>query len=48
MAKKALLNLVRKVPKDASEMTGLLSPRSAGVKAPASRFQSLYKQFPLM
>jgi hypothetical protein len=48
MAKKALFNLVRKTSKDVSEMTGLISPRSAGVKAPASRFQSLYKKFPLM
>jgi hypothetical protein len=48
MAKKALLKLIRKTPQDVSEMTGLLSPRSAGVKAPASRFQSLYKQFPLI
>jgi hypothetical protein len=48
MAKKFLLKLLRGDPKDVSKMASLLSHRPTGVRESASRFQSLYKKFPLM
>jgi hypothetical protein len=48
MAKKALMKLLRGDPKGVAKMASLLSPRPTGVRESASRFQSLYKKFPLM
>jgi len=48
MAKKALIKLLRGDPKGVSKMASLLSPRPMDVRESASRFQSLYKKFPLM
>jgi hypothetical protein len=48
MAKNVLVKLVRRDPKGVSKMASLLSSSPAGVKESASRFQNLYKQFPLM
>ncbi len=48
MAKNVLVKLIRRDPKGVYKMASLHSPSPAGVKESASRFQSLYKQFPLM
>ena len=48
MIKKALIKLLRGDPKGVSKMASLLSPRPTDVRESASRFQSLYKKFPLM
>ena len=48
MVKKALIKLLRGDPKGVSKMASLLSPRPTGVRESASRFQRLYKQFPLV
>ncbi len=48
MAKNVLVKLVRRDSKGVSKMASLLSPSPTGVRASASRFQSLYKKFPLM
>jgi hypothetical protein len=48
MAKKALMKLLRGDPKGVAKMASLLSPCPTSVRESASRFQSLYKQFPLM
>jgi len=48
MAKNVLVKLVRGDPKGVSKIASLLSPSPTGARASASRFQSLYKQFPLM
>ncbi len=48
MAKNVLVKLIRRDPKGVSKMASLLSPRPTGVRESASRFQSLYKKFPLM
>jgi len=48
MAKKALIKLLRGDPKGVSKMASLLSPRPTSVRESDSRFQGLYKKFPLM
>ena len=48
MAKKALIKLLRGDPKGVSKMVSLLSSCPTGVRESDSRFQSLYKKFPLM
>ena len=48
MVKKALIKLLRGDPKGVSKMASLHSPRPTDVRESASRFQRLYKQFPLM
>ena len=48
MAKKALMKLHRGDPKGVAKMASLLSPRPTGVRESTSKFQSLYKKFPLM
>jgi hypothetical protein len=48
MANKALMNLLRGDMKGVSKNAILISPRTTGVRGSASRFQSLYKKFPLM